>query len=391
MWPAVTHETLPWRRDPDELALVPKSRRRRILSEYESAVVPPIATCQLDLPHDIWRRIAELETSLVRFDTLMRVREFDLPLLLLRSESSSSSQIERLTSSARNIALAELSGKAPKNAQLIAHNLAAMRTALCLPDDLTVSGMIQIHWVLMGSEADELRDEQVWIGGTPNSPHDASYVPPCADRVWESLDDLCAFASRDDIPAIAKAAIVHAQFESIHPFTDGNGRTGRTLLHKMLLQEGVLAETTLPISTGLLHDIDQYLEALTSYQQGNVFPIISCLADALDVALALGMRAQGELALVLDGWRRVISERAGSAIHQLPDVLVEHPVLNAPLVAETLGITDRAARDLLRRAEQYGIVRRMGTERRGVFYQADDLLDILDDLAADRSAWRTIT
>ena len=391
MWPAVTHETLPWRRDPDELALVPKSKRRRILSEYEAAVVPPIATCQLDLPHDIWRRIAELETSLVRFDTLMRVREFDLPLLLLRSESSSSSQIERLTSSARNIALAELSGKAPKNAQLIAHNLAAMRTALSLPDDLTVSGMIQIHCVLMGSETDGLRDEQVWIGGTPYSPHGAAYVPPCADRVRESLDDLCTFASRDDIPAIAKAAIAHAQFESIHPFTDGNGRTGRTLLHKMLLQEGVLAETTLPISTGLLHDIDQYLEALTSYQQGNVFPIISCLADALDVALALGMRAQGELALVLDGWRRVISERAGSAIHQLPDVLVEHPVLNAPLVAETLGITDRAARDLLRRAEQYGIVRRMGTERRGVFYQADDLLDILDDLAADRSAWRTIT
>lgn len=123
MWPAITYETCSWNRDPEELSLIPKSRRRRILPTYEAAVPLTIARRPVSLSPEIERRLAEVESAVTRFDQTQASRGFDLPALLLRSESSSSSQIERLTSSVRNVALAELSDKAPANARLIARNV----------------------------------------------------------------------------------------------------------------------------------------------------------------------------------------------------------------------------------------------------------------------------
>ena len=136
MWPGITYETCAWERDPDDLALVPKSRRRKILPTYEAAVPASIAALPVEIPAQLARRIAEVEVSLARFDTAQEARGYSLSALLLRSESSSSSQIERLTSSVRNVALAELSSKAPSNALIIAGNVAAMREALGQSGDL---------------------------------------------------------------------------------------------------------------------------------------------------------------------------------------------------------------------------------------------------------------
>ena len=225
MWPGITYETCAWERDPDDLALVPKSRRRKILPTYEAAVPASIAALPVEIPAQLARRIAEVEVSLARFDQAQAARDWPLPALLLRSESSSSSQIERLTSSVRNVALAELSSKAPSNALLIAGNVAAMREALGQSGDIGIDSICAIHDVLMRGTREEpgLRKEQVWIGGSPYSPHGATFVPPHADLVRPCLEDLVAFGAREDISPIAKAAIFHAQFETIHPFTDGNG------------------------------------------------------------------------------------------------------------------------------------------------------------------------
>lgn len=231
----------------------------------------------------------------------------------------------------------------------------------------------------MGEGMSGLREEQVWIGGTPYSPHGSQYVPPSSTRVLACLEDLCAYANREDVPPIVKTAIVHAQFEAIHPFADGNGRTGRTLLHKMLRFEGVLSTVTLPVSAGLLNNVDAYLLALDSYHEGQPLPIISCLCDALEIALVLGERARVEMGEVLSRWKDSIQDRAGSAIHRLPALLVQHPVVDAAFVASELGITSRAALNLVGRAEEYGILRRVGTARRGVFYQADELIDPLNE------------
>ena len=293
-WPAIATETLPWHSDADDLDAIPKSRRRKIGSTYEAAIPLQIAELPLEVPTALAARIEALIGELSRFDALQAKRGYDLPALLLRSESAASSQIENLTSSVRNVALAEVSDDGPQNALLIRGNLEAMKTALTLDGELDVDAILAIHRILIYRGGmmfgGQLRDQQVWVGGTAYSPHGALYVPPACERVPGLLDDLVAFSRREDIGPVAKAAIVHAQLETIHPFIDGNGRTGRTLLHKILKDEGVLRQSAVPVSAGLLHDVNGYMASLEAYQQGNPIAVIEQLVDLRP----MGNRRRGE-------------------------------------------------------------------------------------------------
>ena len=384
MWPGITYEACAWERDPDDLALVPKSRRRKILPTYEAAVPASIAALPVEIPAQLARRLTEVEVSLARFDTAQEARGYALPALLLRSESSSSSQIERLTSSVRNVALAELTDKAPANALIVARNVAAMREALGQSGDIGIDSICAIHDVLMRGTREEpgLRKEQVWIGGSPYSPHGATFVPPHADLVRPCLEDLVAFGAREDISPIAKAAIFHAQFETIHPFTDGNGRTGRALLHRMFARDEVLLHAMLPVSAGLLHDVDRYMGALDAYHDEAIEPMIECLADALELGAVIGSRIASDVDGVLAGWASGNTDRSGSASHRLPALLVEQPVVDVAFVASRLGITDRAARNLVETACERGILAKMGNAKRGAFYQASDLIAVLEEASS---------
>lgn len=394
-WPAFEYETCPWERSPEMLALVPKSRRRKIGSEYEAAVPPMIASLDVELSSGLVERLALLLAEMARFDARMAACGYNLPASLLRSESSASSQIENLTSSVRNVALAELNSDAPSNAVLIAGNVAAMRSALEIPIDCTVDSLREVHKALVQTSGQsfggELREEQVWIGGTPYSPHGANYVAPQWERVPAYLEDLCAFCERDDINPVAQAAIAHAQFENIHPFIDGNGRCGRALIHRQLAFNGALLCGGLPISAGLLHDSNSYFAALSAYREGNVQAIVEELAAAIEIALSIGAVATSRIEDLLDSWHELIEERKSSAIHRLPELLVEQPVVDAEFVADKLGISDRMARNVLARASEYGIVRQLGSARRNRFFQADELLEILEDVSAKDAVRRILS
>lgn len=286
----------------------------------------------------------------------------------------------------RSVALAELTDDAPADARIVQGNVAAMRLALSLPPEVSKRRICAVHEALIGPTGESfgglIRNEQVWVGGTPYSPHGALFVPPVPSRIEACLDDLVAFAQRDDVNAIAKAAIVHAQFETIHPFVDGNGRTGRVLLHRILSQEDVLKWSTLPVSAGLLHDVDAYMTAIRAYQQGDSLPIVESVVGALELALVIGRRVADAIDEVMDGWRASIVERAGSAIWQLPQLLAEQPVVTVSFVADRLGITPRAASSLVARACEYGMLRPLGARRRGDFYQSDELLDLLEEVSS---------
>jgi Fic family protein len=381
----VTYETAPWHFDPDALEGVSKSARRKIGSTYQAAVPSFIAEQEVTLPPEVETRIQEVLVLIGRFDGEQRAKGYQLPNLLLRSESSASSQIESLTSSARNVALAELSDSAPANARLVAGNIAAMNRALDLPDGITVEGILSIHEALINRSGQtfggQLRDEQVWVGGTPYSPHGATFVPPVAERVPSLLEDLVAFASRRDVGPVAKAAIIHAQLETIHPFIDGNGRTGRTLIHKVLRDEGALTYATLPVSAGLLHNIDAYLDSIAGYQQGDIAGVVSQLAEALELSCQVGYRASRELDATMEEWESTMTERRGSRIRELPALLVRQPVVDVAFVARELSISPRAASSLVNKACEYGMIRPMGNRRRGEFYQSDAILAVLDQIS----------
>lgn len=391
----ISYEELPWIRDVDELSIIPKTQRRKILPTYQAAIPHSIAESPIELSSDFSLRISDLLVDLARFDARQEARGYNLPALLLRSESSASSQIENLTSSIRNIALAELSDKAPGNARLVAGNIAAMHRALELPDDITIEGICEVHKALIEPSGKQfagiIRNEQVWIGGSPYSPHNALFVPPKPQRIQTCLDDLMLFGMREDINPIAKAAIFHAQFETIHPFIDGNGRTGRTLLHKMLRREGVLRETTLPVSAGLLHNIDAYMKSLKIYQEGDVLAIIEQLTEALELSLLLGEIVARQIENVLESWRGTIKERAGSSIWLLPKTLVEQPVVDSAYLSSCLNITSRAARNLLNKAHSYGIISPISNRVRGLYYQADEIISVLEEISNIQGIRRTVS
>src|SRR5258708_32438360 len=114
------------------------------------------------------------------------------------------------------------------------------------------------------------------------------FVPPHHSRVLAAIDDLLRFARRDDIPVLPQIALAHAQFETIHPFTDGNGRTGRALIQAMLLRKGLTRNVTVPVSAGLLTDTDSYFAALTAYREGDSAPIVRRVSEAAVAAVFNG-------------------------------------------------------------------------------------------------------
>src|SRR3954452_24425187 len=314
-WPRLGSEVRPWtsRISPD---LVSASVRRRHSGAYRAAVVPRIADRPLALPSAVLAASEEASAEVARFDAELGAEVAPFAAVLLRSESASSSLIENLTSGAKAIALAELGSTEKRNATKIVGNVAAMCAALDLADRLDADAIIAMHAALMGAVhpgmAGKWREEQVWIGGTSFGPHAAGFVPPHHEHVPALVDDLVRFARRTDVPLLARAAVAHAQFETIHPFPDGNGRTGRALINAMLRGHGLTKNVTVPVSAGLLRDTTGYFDALTAYRAGDPAPIVARLAEASFEATANGRHLVHDLRAIRAGWDHVVKARRGA-------------------------------------------------------------------------------
>lgn len=199
-----------------------------------------------------------------------------------------------------------------------------------------------------------------------------------------AVEDLVQFVGREDLPVLAQAAIAHAQFETIHPFADGNGRTGRALVHVMLQSKKLATSATVPISGGLLAGKSRYFEALTSYRNGDAGPIVSVFAHAALHAVDRGRRLIARIGDIQTGWRSRITARADSAVWKVIDTLPAHPVADAETLAMAVGSDSRNIHRQLRMLADAGIL--VGgqhyTSRRYLF-RAPELLDALDDYATD--------
>lgn len=175
------------------------------------------------------------------------------------------------------------------------------------------------------------------------------FVPPHHSRVVAAIDDLLLFAQRDNIPVLPQISLAHAQFETIHPFTDGNGRTGRALIQAMLRHKGLTRNVTVPVSAGLLTDTDSYFAALTAYRDGDppAPPIVRRVSEAAVAAVFNGRELVSELHAVRTEWNDKITARRDSAVWQIADLLLRRPVVNTALLTEELGIESKHARRYL--------------------------------------------
>lgn len=366
--------------------------------EYQAALPLLIAERSVAVPDDLSARISALLVEMARFDVELGQRADNVPTMLLRSESSASSQIDRLTSTAQSVALAELYPKASSDARLVVANMIATQRALELPAGLSLEGIVEIHDLLLdnshlenqtNSAFEKLRQKPVWLGGTSFTPHTALFVPPAFQHVPEYMADLIEFGTRSDLNPVVKAAILYAQFQTVHPFLTANGQTGRALIHHIFRAEGVLSSTLIPVSVGFLHNIDSLINALQSYREGDPLVIIEELVSALELALFVSRVTETSIESLLEDWDSLVGHRKGSKIRQLPKTLVKQPVVNSAYLADSLGVTQRTATTLILRACEYGMLRHMGKRQRGDFYQSDAIISVLDEIN-EASTFRNI-
>jgi len=309
---------------------------------YQAAVPAVIADVEVRLSPEVLSASTEAAQEVARFDAELGGEIAPFSAVLLRSESAASSQIENLTASARAIAEATLGEPAGANALQVVGNVAAMRAALALADDVSADAILAMHKALLERTdpdiAGKWRDEQVWIGGTSLGPHLAMFVPPHHLRVPRAIDDLVEFIGRNDIPVLAHVALSHAQFETIHPFPDGNGRSGRALMHAMLRHSGLVRNVTVPISAGLLVAVDDYFDALTAYRAGDAAPIVERVTEAAYAAVANGRKLVDDLRALRADWDVRVGARRDAAAWRVADLVLQHPVVNVALLSDELGI-----------------------------------------------------
>jgi len=382
-WSALGYETHDWFIEPN----LPMSNtaRRRHDQPYDAAITPDIADIDPKIGSEVLAAAEEASMAIVRFDAGHGDRIVPFSSILLRSESAASSRIERLTATAHAIALAELGDVSRKNATMTVSNTRAMEAAIALANQLDVSSIIEMQATLLGDEHPEWigkwRDSQVWIGGRRYGPHGSMFTPPHHDRVPAAMDDLVAFAGRDDIQALVHAALVHAQFETIHPFPDGNGRTGRAIIHSLLRRRGITRNVTVPISAGLLVDVDAYFGSLGDYRQGNVEPIIEQMTDAAFTAIGNATEMLSDLDSIAAEWRDRITARSDSTVWRLAELLMRQPGVNSNVVEAALGVSRPAALNAIGKLEDIGVLVKARGQERNRAWIAVDVVGALDRFA----------
>ena len=222
-----------------------------------------------------------------------------LSAVLIRADAVASSQIEHITTSAEQLAvkLADLSdddaGRYPTDTELVAANVATALSAHRSGDTVSADWFHRLHRELLAADPEieprhrgAWRDCAVWVGRTRAV---AEFEGPPHERVPEMMDDLVRFARRVDVHPVLQAAVAHAQFLTIHPYVDGNGRIGRLLIHKLL----PAGRAPVPVAHGLLSDPVRYVSGLTSYRSGDLDAWVSVFADAITVAAGVASRLVG--------------------------------------------------------------------------------------------------
>ncbi|WP_245993407.1 Fic family protein [Xylanimonas allomyrinae] len=331
-----------------------------------------------------------------------RLRERPMPILyatLLRSESISSSWVEGLRETPRNVMVAQLQDRDPGlegyqferlgTAHTILGNLDSVRRGVrSLRAPWTHESIHEIHRTIAPHVHDgAYRGVDVQIGGT--SKVTASYVAPPPGRVTPLMADLLDYANESGDNPLVKAAILHAQFETVHPYEDGNGRTGRVLVHGYLARAGLLDEGVLPLSVVLRRDPDEYVRQLTAFRHGDpaargdaVSGFVTYFAEALARSCEEAESVIAAAADVEADWaQRTARFRSDSRVHAAVRVLVEQPVVTARYLETALTTSKVTARKVVDSLVQVGILEPSGGRfRRAEVYQASALLRMMDRL-----------
>jgi Fic family protein len=347
--------------------------------------------------------VADAERSITRLDVAAKTLADTeaLARILLRAESVASSRIEGLTVSAQRLlraGAAQVEGEATTDATAleVLANIEAMSYALeGTEPDITLERILEFHRRLLtptrlAGEGGRIRSQQNWIGGTSFNPFGASFVPPPHEEVAGLLADLCAFSNSDALPAVAQAAIAHAQFETIHPFVDGNGRTGRALVHMILKRRGLATRTVVPVSLVLATHAQDYIAALQSTRYDgppdsedalkSTDEWVALFAGACSKAVADAESFERRVEALTRDWRaRLGPLRADASALALLDRLPATPLVTGRSVERVLGVSYTTANATLEKLVSAGILTKTRAGQRNRAFEARELVDAFTD------------
>ena len=390
MFGTFTRQTWPY----DPAAYAP-ARYRRACS-YDAFIPDLLTNLQLSLSGSVAGVIADAESAIQALNARADPGLAPLSRLLLRTESIASSKVEGVQVDARVLARAEVrddTGRnAPATALKILANIDAMQSAIenaTEQQQIDLPQIIEIHRILMAASerpaiAGQIRNQQNWIGGNDYNPCGADFVPPPPEELKLLLDDLCTFCNTETLPPLAQAALAHAQFETIHPHEDGNGRAGRALVQVILKRRNIAPHFVPPISVVLAQHKEEYIDGLVAYREGNFDRWLEVFASAAARASQLASRYFTQVRDLQGLWRDQLSEqgtvRQDAAAWQLIEILPGHPVITVSVGVAKVNRTKPAVNGGIRQLVNAGVLRPLSTNRRNRAWEATGLLDLLAHL-----------
>ncbi len=376
-----------WPADPR----APDARKERQSFRYMAFVPDPVGQLQLALSAQIAGIVSAAERQvdlLNRAPPAMASLEV-LARRLLRAESVASSRIEGLVLSQRRLAKAEVEGAetGDETAKSVLGNVAAMEAAVKLgatDRPLKTRDILGLHRILMEATSTpgiggRLRDRQNWIGGNAFNPGRADFVPPPPEKVRALMDDLCVFTNRTDLPPVVQAAIAHAQFETIHPFADGNGRVGRALIHVILRRQGLAPRYVPPVSLVLAADARRYVGGLTAFREERIAEWCAVFAEAVQQAAAKAAELAERLVRLQQSWReRAGKPRRHSGAEALIKALPAHPIVTLATATQILARSKQAANEAIALLAKSGVVHPTTLARRNRAWEALEVFDLVN-------------
>lgn len=381
-------------------------RRDRRSCEYEAYVPDPLQGRRFSLDGDVAAEVAEAEAKLSQLDlsAASLANTEILARLLLRAESLASSKIEGLEVGGRRLALAEaareLGGESHDvTADEVLGNIEAMAqaaTSVRPGGTISVDTLLRMHKRLLSRtrlspHAGMVRTEQNWIGGSDFHPCSADFVPPPHDIVSGLLDDLCAFCNDDSLPVVAQAAIAHAQFETIHPFVDGNGRIGRALIHLVLRRRGLTSRVFAPVSLILATWSRDYVRALTRTRylgppdspeaHDGLNGWMALFAAACKRAVEDAFDFEQRMHKLEDRWRAKLGQvRSNSAADLLLRELTSVPLITVNNASRLIGRSFEATNKAISQLVIAKILTPVTLAQRNRAFEAKDTLKMFTDL-----------
>ena len=380
-----------WSHDPASNA---PAKYRRACS-YDAFIPDKLVDLLPSLEASIAGAVSDAEAAIRGLNDSARPALAPLARLLLRTESIASSKIEGMQAGVRELARAEAKAEAGvkvgATALEVLANIDAMELAMsdgAAAPRFTIAEMVAIHRRLMERApnaeriAGQIRASQNWIGGNDYNPCGADFVPPPPELVHNLLDDLCNAINDDQLPPLVQAALVHAQFETIHPFADGNGRAGRALIHVVLKRRSLAPAYVPPISVVLAAARDRYIEGLTRFRGDRIGEWVEQFVMAAQLAATLASAYLHEVQNLSAAWRvklaaRPTRPRADAAVWAVIDILPAHPLITAPVAAVAAERSKPQIYEALDQLEAAGVLAPLSASRRNRIWEAVGLLDLL--------------